>query len=209
MNKTGQLDNLFIEWKKPYTDFAEDGIINEELWNTAKRKVLFLLKEPNKPIGNLREFIDEGGGPWLNVSYWNYALQNVTRLSIPDFRETKENYKDSCKAIAIVNLKKTSGGNKANHEEVKQFAEADKEFIEEEIRIISPEIIVCGGTWEICNQIWNNHKPISKHIYRIPNFGNIIWIDFFHPAYWGMEYEKLYYNLSGYFQDYLNKKETY
>jgi len=200
MTKTEKLNKLFLEWKKTksiyHTDFARDGIIDEELWNKAEPKVLFLLKEPNKPTDDLRDLIREGGGPWPNLRYWNYALQSIKSHSVPpDFREAveaKENSNDSCNGIAIVNLKKSSGGYPADDKKIELFAKDDKKDMEEEIHIIAPDIIVCGGTWKFCNQIWNNQSRLSENVYRIPDFESIIWIKFYHPVQQFRKPDKLY-----------------
>ena len=51
------LNTLFEKWKKQYPDsenFVEDGIINEELFNQSRQKILFITKEKDRRIGPKR-----------------------------------------------------------------------------------------------------------------------------------------------------------
>lgn len=213
MIKTQQLNKLFIEWEndKPSyrNSFSRDGIINEELWNKveAKRQILFLFKERNQDGGepDFRKLLDKDPNPWPVVGYWSYGLQNIVDNYLPNFEEAKKNSKDACKSSAIVNLKKTPGRGSSNMEEIQHIASSDKERIEEELRIISPEIIVCGGTFGICEQLWNMDEKMSERVYKTAIFKNIAWIDFVHPAA-RVNQDILYYALLYFFGKYLKSK---
>lgn len=206
MIKTQQLDNLFSEWKKVRpsyrTSFSEDGIINEELWDGAKKKIVFLFKERNGGEGDFRKLLDKDINPWPVVGYWSYGLQNVTDNYLPNFEKAQKNKKAACRSSAIVNLKKTPGGGSSNMENIQQIAFLDKEFIEEELRIISPEIIVCGGIFDICRQLWDINEMISERVYKTAIFKDIVWIDFVHPAS-RISQDILYYALLYFFGKYL------
>lgn len=208
MIKTQQLNKLFLEWKKVRpsygTSFSEDGIINEELWNEAKRKIVFLFKERNGGEGDFRELLDKDPNPWPVVGYWSYGLQNVTDL--PEFKDAVENSKDACRSSAVVNLKKTPGRGSSNMEEIQQIASSDKKRIEEELRIISPEIVVCGGVFNLCTQqLWGEYERISERVYKLAMFKDIVWIDFVHPAA-RVNQDILYYALLYFFGEYLKSK---
>ena len=43
MTKNEQLDQLFENWKKDIPDFAEDGIIDEVIYEQSKPKILMIL----------------------------------------------------------------------------------------------------------------------------------------------------------------------
>ena len=65
-NKTEQLNQLFDEWEQTVSEykgkFVRDGIINEQFYETASPKILFIAKEPNNPkqdAGDFREWWKE------------------------------------------------------------------------------------------------------------------------------------------------------
>ncbi len=42
-----QENELFECWREKQSNYIPDGIVDETKWNTAKRKILFLLREVN------------------------------------------------------------------------------------------------------------------------------------------------------------------
>jgi hypothetical protein len=218
MEKNEALDKLFEEWQKNHSaytneNFVKDGIINEELWNKAKKKVLFVLKEPNKYPnkykGDFRKFVDSG--PWRVVGYWAYGLQNTDDNTIPSLLEAKvnENWKTACCSSAMMNLKKSPGGATANMEDLMQAAKKDSKLIFKEIEIIRPDIVICGSTFKVCNEIrklimpFKDFQPIGPDK-RCFSFQNAIWIDFYHPSapFW---HEKRYNDLMRFYQNCLKE----
>ncbi len=204
MGKTEQLDSLFEKWRKKYNNnFSKDGIIKEEKWNEAVRKILFILKETNDYPDDLRKYVDEK--PWKVLGYWSYGLQNVSKDIIPDFSEAWKNCEDYCRMIGILNLKKSPGGASADPQKIQDIAEDDKENIIEEIKIISPEIIVCGGTFDICKAIFHDVKEFGDRIYRFNKISESVWIDHVHPSQRNIRGDMMYYSLMVYYQKYLQK----
>ncbi|MFQ6614603.1 MAG: hypothetical protein ACE5D1_07145, partial [Fidelibacterota bacterium] len=84
MRITKKLDKLFSEWKQSktnYTDnFAEDGIVNETLWQNSDPKTLILLKDTNDYSGDLRQLIDRK--PWRELGRWSFAMQHTSSSEI-------------------------------------------------------------------------------------------------------------------------------
>ncbi len=203
-SKTEKLNKLFTEWKSNYksnTDgFAEDGIINEELWNEAKLKVLFLLKETVGFSGDFREY--SNNGPWIELGYMNYYIQNTNEVNIPDFRYiSADECHKSYRMCSVVNLKKISGKSTSSYEEIYQFGMKDKILIEEEISIIKPEIIVCGGTFDIFSNLFElNNIEISHRVYKSSKFNEALIIDSVHPSQ-RTRRELVYYTLGACYQN--------
>ena len=84
-------------------------------------------------------------------------------------------------------MKKSNGGNSSDYEDLKKYAEEDKEELKKELQIIEPDIIVCGNnrsllkivlgdqlqdedTWDnmfalepyACNRLLSSGCPLSK-----------------------------------------------
>ena len=105
----------------------------ECLWTNSERRVLFLLKEPNR---NEREDYkdwdwSEGSSTFGNVlAYWLEGLMRTTKQYCPSYDDISSR-KDIFKKypLAIVNLKKVAGGSSANWNTIWKYAERDKPFL--------------------------------------------------------------------------------
>ena len=172
----------------------------ENLWTTCKRKVLFLLKEPRDEGEDYRDWDwginkDQFGNVLLG---WLYSIMNVTSRSMPDYTSIPSR-KELSKLypLAIVNLKKLSGGRTADWEDIWRYAERDKVFLKKQVRdILKPTIVVCGGSNNdgdnyrkvmtialeyIFDDIKDNFKNINDWCY-FSSEDNILLIDSFHPS---------------------------
>jgi len=117
MNKHKSLEGaLFEEWSKwlqnnhPEHGFMYDGIVNQEGWNTAKKKILFILKDYNEQnevvtldkldlddyqdkskLFNLRYYLQtwvkksSRWRTWDNIARWAFGLMNLTGEYFPDY----------------------------------------------------------------------------------------------------------------------------
>ena len=215
MSKTAELDDLFRCWQERYgkQKIVPDGIIREEYWGTAKRKILFLLKERNKKGNNsdadFRKLVD--AGPWPVLGQWAYGLMNTSVDHIPFFNEAnnKSNFQDSCRSTAIINLKKTPGVASADIDAVERVVQNDRDLIINELEIIQPKIIVCGGTFRLCQNLFpgRDFKQIVEddHCYLL---GDTIWIDFCHPSIPNIYHFIPYYGLMSVFQNAIRTPEV-
>ena len=88
-NPAVAMEELFNEWKdavlKESDHFVEDGIVCEQSWEEADRKVLFILKETNAHQGNISKLINRAVNTnpksklWQrptfhNIGRWSYGL---------------------------------------------------------------------------------------------------------------------------------------
>ena len=204
MNKTESLDRLFEKWRMKYAneEFAEDGIVNEHLWKTAKTKILFLLKETNDYSKDFRVLVNNK--PWSVIGYWAYGLQNITSSTIAPFSEARKdsNWKCSCRSSALMNIKKSPGVSAADMDVIQKAAESDHEFILEEIDIIQPDIIVCCGTLNVCRLFlpfdsFKSKGPDERCYY----YQDAIWIDYCHPSARFYRHDMMYYTLMVLYQN--------
>ncbi len=117
-------DQLLHQWEQlpNHKDqcFIRDGIIDVSRWQTANRKVLFLLREAydrkKRPEGyDLRQVIREKWkGPktktWWTVANWAFAALHGTSDRIPPLTEdSKQQRREALLSAAVVNLKKARG----------------------------------------------------------------------------------------------------
>jgi hypothetical protein len=158
VTRTERLNELFCEWKASKSDYAgkfsPDGVVDEECYEKAARRVLFVLKEPNAHHDDLRDHArnfaqgkNKTRATWRNLAYWSYGILR----EFPVFSQVKGDpaYPQVLHEIAVMNLKKTPGGGSANDKEINRFAldRSNQVFIRREIEIIAPQIIIsCVGT---------------------------------------------------------------
>jgi hypothetical protein len=158
MTRTERLNELFSEWKASKSDYAgnlcPDGIVDEECYEKAARRVLFVLKEPNAHhedlcdhARNFAQGTDKTNPTWRNLAYWSYGILR----GFPLFSRVKDDpaYPQILYEIAVMNLKKTPGVSSAKETEICRFAldSTNQVFIRREFKIIAPQIIVsCVGT---------------------------------------------------------------
>lgn len=194
MLKNKLLDNLFKEWvdiNPLYSgNFVADGIINEEYYNKAFKKILFIAKEPNDP---------DQKESWDFRKLWNqefkypftYRIAEWAHGILNDFPEFDELWKDrnrlilSLQSIAFMNVKKIGGRGSSERNEIRKHVETEKDFILKQISIIKPDLIILSlSFWhEIRNMIFGtiNWKG-SGYAIEIADWNGIILIDFYHPS---------------------------
>lgn len=225
MRKLHELeDNLFDEWKDEFSKngdegFCADGLYvseignQEELWSAAKRKILFLMKDPNQNSeSDYRHWELEGKASssfFILINSWLKGLTNINTQNEP-LPITNEFNNDL--PLVIVNVKKASGFQSVSNKLVWQYAEKYIKFLKSQVRdIYSPNIIVCGGGAGIL-------LDVAKLIYGDVKFekfvGNnwiyysverkIVLIDSFHPSS-RKSYDDKYTDLILAFQEFLGE----
>ena len=193
MNRSKQLNDLFLEWENSNSTyenkFMKDGIINEEVFDSEKSKILFIAKEPNDPTQNTGDFRE-----WwsteikynfsIRISEWAYGILN----DFPPIAEIPNDLNSRISVlsrIAFMNLKKIGGGSRTEPSELERVIRKDCDFIQREIEIINPHIIVGGiGDTELWKIIFPTINLVnSGNDITIGRFGNYKIISFYHPSY--------------------------
>ena len=147
-------DELWFEWEQRNERNGEhktlkDGILDPALFRkAAPRKTLFVMRESNRSFTN--------DHPDLRVEYYNKPWTVVRRLAqcvldgppIPRPGEISvDQANDAFKKIALINLKKASGGGgEANLSSINAYAHRDRDLLKEQLDLISPNFIVACGT---------------------------------------------------------------
>jgi len=191
MEKNKQLNTLFGKWKKRYGSnegFAPDGIINEDLFEKATIKILFLTKEPNNPkqdLGDFREWWQEEMkyAFTLRVAEWAYGfLHNFPTYD--SMWEHPEKVHEALKNIAFMNIKKSGGTGNSHENTILEYLQRDADLIQKQIEIIAPEIVITGISWKsVRNTLfpditWQN----SGYAIAIGKTNGMKIIDFYHPS---------------------------
>lgn len=191
-NKTEQLNLLFNEWEIKVPEYkaklVKDGIINEELYQVASRKILFITKEPNNPNQEPGDFRD-----WLKkeiyysfsyrIAEWSYGILN----NFPKYDEIWRRRGLAHKAIqhiALINIKKSGGGGNADYNRMMEHLKLNFNLLHRQIEIIDPEIVIIGTSW---NQLRDGLFPQiewrqSGYDIMIGKYKNLKIIDYYHPS---------------------------
>lgn len=217
---------LFSKWKKIMNldkdkFFVEDGIVDEESWNNAPLKILYLLKEAN----GAEEEWDE------RVYLKNYTADNITKSQtidaiikwqfglvdtiVSDWIEVQ--YKTSIKEtqqkllsqICLVNIKKIAGKASVDIDEFnKYFSNQNNiEFLRQQLSFYKPDIVIsCGVSGWLCKIYnWKNNWNCTNRGIKYCIHDDIIYLDFWHPNNRGVSRNVLYYTLVDAIKDILYK----
>lgn len=177
---------------------CKDEYAEVEKWENAKRKVLFLMKDTNgNPGCDYREWPFYDSEKRVHKTFVTmikclWALNMVSSKHLPVFDKSREYYLHAALPypMAIVNVKKISGGSSIINPSVWFYFDRDKHFLVEQIRdILRPNIIVCGGGSGTLRNI------AIKYIYSDLEFvkyngwcyyckqEDVLIIDDYHPSY--------------------------
>jgi hypothetical protein len=177
MSMKARQDELFARWRAQRPGFVADGIVNEEKYLRAPRRIVFLLKEVNSPNeGNwdlVESQLKEGASKatWINMSLWTHGLINLEREIDWSFYDARDvEFRKECLRLACyVNIKKSPGASVADEQKVRAEAQEDAVFIREQISIYDPHLIVCAGTgdayFNICDFDDKRWKRTQRGIY--------------------------------------------
>ncbi|MDF3821249.1 hypothetical protein P3G55_15185 [Leptospira sp. 96542] len=199
LDYTDKESKLFGKWKDKeiHKDqvFIEDGILDPNLWfdaNNKNLKILLVLKEAygGNESWDLKELIrNDWRGPkykiWWTVSYWLYGIQNGLKginAKLPDEQELYKECANYLLSAAVANIKKSSGKSYSESEDLKNYAQADKDELLQQIELINPDIILCGSTKQYLDEIGIVSSPIEGITYFSKTKDDKILIDYYHPA---------------------------
>jgi hypothetical protein len=210
-----EMNELFSEWKKEVLStsnhFVEDGIISQEHWNNADKKILLVLKETNDYEGNIVSLINKAindnpkSKVWdrptfHNAGRWVYGLLN-TEKDVAPYKNAQRERKSALLSCALINVKKTTGGSRAK-KSVEQHAKKYSHFIKRQIDIIQPDIIILGGTYKM---IKDHVLPkMNKVDFRVHKYNNAICINANHPSYFKLKRKVIYNQVVLNYKNYLD-----
>ncbi len=232
ISQCNTLEDLFAIWKNEKEPkgginhrenfFIADGIVDENVWKSGKRKkILLVLKEAygedwgNNTLVTWLKNDHPQIGPWKRIAKIVYGIQNTTSNSIARYKEklSKDEHNSSLEQIAVLNIKKSYGDSRSKNDELKMYAEYDRQEIKKEIELINPDIIVCGNTFQILYETVYQKNPITNASDNWYYYLNIIdgkekrlFIDYYHPSFYLCPTLLYYYGLIGIYQQALLDK---
>jgi len=205
--------------------FISDGPVDTETWKNRNsgKHILFLLKEAygDSEAWSLNNWLRDSGplyNIWHRVVEWTYGISNTSATQIARYAPSKISYdringepNEWLKQIAVMNIKKSGGVSSSDYGEILTYAEADKKELLKELEIIDPDIIVCGGTADDLNFLFDGtlKKQTCDNWYYYNSFlgdKERLIIDYYHPA---NRYPALlnYYGIVNIYQQALIEKE--
>jgi len=194
------MENILTAFKDRYQSlglsidaFWADGIFNEEVYQQARPKILFVLKEVNSSEQrDLREFLQDGPRypTWYAVARWTVGLTQ----GFPSYTELNvDMLRSAFSGVSAINLKKTGGSGSSNMAEIAAYAYVTRDLIIRQIDEIKPDVIVACGVFDILK--WFFEFPIHpEHPDRpVKEASGRFWVvPFRHPARANMYGERYY-----------------
>jgi len=203
-------NELFGRWDEAFkkngdTGFCADGLIfngelfnnsqnrfsgnQEELWNNAKRKVLFFMKDPNDNGGeDYREWglYQKTSSTFFRFIYsWLNGLSTISSEgSIPAMIKEL----DRTLPLCIVNAKKEAGSSSVSYNEIYAHIEKYGDFLRQQFDIYAPNIIVCGGSLKMASIVKELYSDVKFTKMENSNWiwysteKKIVLIDSYHPG---------------------------
>lgn len=193
-----KLDSLFIRYENAmkndgYNQFRKDGLLRRngketEIWNNAKFRLCFLLKDPYLNY-DARDYFNVNGSFGFRLAMWLYGInkydENYVSMNEAYNKENRE-YAFQNEAIAIINIKKENGISTANNSQIKEHAKKYASLLKEQFDILKPNIVISGGNITFCSAkqfIFENEEYIELRtgILFYPNLKMVLF-DNPHPS---------------------------
>jgi len=192
MNSRQELEKLFTTWESSFPDykgkFIRDGIINDELYQTAKVKICFLVKEPNDPTQDTWHLANHlnnqfKGGFSIRLAEWSYGIQN-NFPPIESIPTTPDQLHTWLKKTAVINLKKSGGKSSSEMADIVEHAKNNRLKLLDQIRLTKPDILIAGvGDGQILDHLFDVPFQKSGYDNTIGKWEGIKIINFYHPSY--------------------------
>lgn len=200
-------NQLFLEWKEivkeqsPTAIFVTDGVVDEEVWNHTKIKVLYLLKEVNgaDEEWDERDYLKNYNvdptyvkthSPTIDTLIkWQFGINNGKDIpwdKTEKMAMEKNTQTSMLEQICLVNIKKTAGGGIVNWEKFDAyFTNQENQLrLKKQLDFYSPNVVICGGTaWHLCQiKGWNYDEwSQTKRGVRYFKDDTTVYLDFCHP----------------------------
>lgn len=170
-----------------------DGIINEDLYNKASYKILWLLKEPydlgdGKGGWDLREGINKEPDVYAKYkTLKNISIVTSSILNNQSYDEVdKVNAPQILKQIAYINVSKLPGGTQSKYPELENYYKQNESILQEQIKYCDPDIIIGGSVLYLYlntfNLKWEEADPLHEMARSYFMKNGKLFIDAYHPS---------------------------
>lgn len=199
-------DALFSEWKEIVRTqtsaiFVTDGIVDQDEWEKAPIKVLYLLKEVNGADKEwderdyLAKYNDEQDyinthSPTIDIlTKWQYGIihGNSRSWECVEKEACQKNLQTQLlRQICLVNIKKTAGGSVVDWNQFDAYfkQQLNRQYLREQLSYYTPDVTICGGTaWHLCEIMgwkYDSWHQTSRGV-RYYKDNDTIYLDFCHP----------------------------
>ncbi|MBK6487220.1 MAG: hypothetical protein IPF98_10190 [Gemmatimonadetes bacterium] len=158
-------DDLWSSYDERYGDrrsaLAKDGAGQE--YGPGQR-LLVVLKEPNDSPGrDLRVDFLNAGAKWV---IWHRIAEWATGIlhGFPPYDQIQSLKNASLRRIAVINLKKLSGGASIDSATLHRHAFADRDLIRSRISDLNPTTILACGTFEPLLWLLDREVPTTANL---------------------------------------------
>jgi hypothetical protein len=167
----------------------KDGIIDENLFDNEKERILIICKDHNNRTKQKNTDINDFRLWWNQgvkyvfanrISSWAIHILNNFNSKPEDF--TKEAKAGALKKLAFINIKKIAGIHTINFDTIYEFIKIGRDSLNEQIDIINPTIIICCLNNQYLTEELLNIKLEAKGEFLIGKRKEAKVINFFHPS---------------------------
>ena len=143
-------------------NFICDGVVCPEKWFSQSIRPLYLLKEAygEGSWDLIADHLCKSGQisqMWRRVSKWTSGLLGTTENTLMPYGNwgDVDHYgNEYLQKIAVVNVKKSGGKSSSNMDEIRAYAQFDREELLRELELCDPTVIVCGYTASVMDIIF-------------------------------------------------------
>lgn len=176
---------LWKRWQDSYpadTLLTKDGAGAE--YSSATRRILVVLKEPNASPGtDARDQLNKGvqHQVWYALARWCCGLLR----GFPNYdiiAHDRALLSEALRSVAVINLKKVSGGATADGASIHRYAIRDRELLREQIRGLTPHLILACGTFEPMLWLLERDLPVDATGDLVDIATGAVLIRWRHPA---------------------------
>ena len=175
-------------------NFISDGVVCPEKWFSQSIRTLYLLKEAygEGSWDLIADHLCKSGQisqMWRRVSKWTSGLLGTTENTLMPYGNwgDVDHYgNEYLQKIAVVNVKKSGGKSSSNMDEIRAYAQFDREELLQELELCDPTVIVCGYTASVLDIIFktsvrkDGNENLFYHIQL--NGHDVLVLDYWHPA---------------------------
>lgn len=168
-------------------EFIYDGPSHWDKYEESNPRIVFLAKEAHSSFAPSEPRVVDDRFT-RNIARWAYLINahgDSTNISVmPESDKLQEYYN----RIAIVEVKKVNEDKKrSSPTELKDYAWKDQFYLKRQIEILSPHVVLCCGTLDYFDIIFDYTYEVEKKIYSNSEVAcwlvnDMLVIDFYHPS---------------------------